>query len=110
MTYRLTILRMQTTAGIPRPVASPAHLRDRALTKARVYWSTVLVGCNAFCDFYSFDKSGRYEVADPRTYGLRGLQKMIDGMGAKVARAIIYDNQAPNRPEIMRKERGSWNG
>lgn len=97
---------MQTTSLTS---ASPyASLKRTALTKARVYWAQPLPGTNGQADFYSFDSSGRYEVADKRDYGLRGLKKMIDKLGSKVARAIIYDNQAPDRPEICRKERGSW--
>jgi hypothetical protein len=90
--------------------SSYASLRLTALTKARVYWAAPQPGTPGQADFYSFDSSGRYQVADPRRYGLEGLRKMVDKMGAKVARCVIYDNQAPGRPEICRKERGSWNG
>ncbi|OUJ68606.1 hypothetical protein BXP70_27810 [Hymenobacter crusticola] len=74
-----------------------------------MYWSKPVPGTKGFSDFYSFDRSGRYEVADPRDYGIRGLKKLVDGMTDRVARAIIYDNQAYLHPEICRKERGSWN-
>ncbi|MBO3270774.1 hypothetical protein [Hymenobacter defluvii] len=102
---------MQPTVSASSPGAPGyATLKYKSLTKARVYFATPAPGTPGQCDYYSFDTSGRYEVQDPRDYGLRGLMKMIDKMGAKVARAIIYDNQAPGRPEILRKERGSWNG
>jgi hypothetical protein len=42
--------------------------------------------------FRSYDSSGRYEVADPRAYGIRGLKKMVDRWGTKVvSKAILYD-------------------
>jgi hypothetical protein len=43
--------------------------------------------------FRSFDTSGRFEVKDPKAYGLRGLKKTFfkDCNPANVNRAIIYD-------------------
>ena len=91
------------------PLASPksphAVLRETALTKARVYWVTPRNG-TAQVDYYSFDRSGRYEVADPREYGIRQLKKLVDKLGAAVARCIIYDRQ--NGGEVCRKENGVW--
>lgn len=92
------------------PATSPyAKLKLTALSKARVYWANSTPGTNGQADFYSFDKSSRYQVADPRSHGILGLKKMVDKMGDKVTRCIIYDNQAPDRPEICRKEKGAWN-
>jgi hypothetical protein len=41
--------------------------------------------------FRSYDTSGRYAVADPRDYGIRGLKKMVGKWGKAVERAIRYD-------------------
>lgn len=93
-----------------KSAASPcAALKLTAFTKARVYWANPKPGTNGQSDFYSFDKSSHYQVADPLDYGIRGLKRMVDKMGVKVERCIIYDNQASGRPEICRKEKGAWN-
>ncbi|SHL87196.1 hypothetical protein [Hymenobacter psychrotolerans] len=98
-----------TTASSVAAGASPyASLRLTAQLKARVYWATPQQGASQ-CDFYSFDSSGRYQVADPFAYGLRGLKKLVDKLGDKVARCVIYENLTPGRPEYCRKEKGSWN-
>jgi hypothetical protein len=58
--------------------------------------------------FRSFDTSGRYEVADPRAYGIRGLKKMcLVKLGhANIKEARIYDT-ATGR-EIEKLQNGQW--
>jgi len=56
--------------------------------------------------FRSYDTSGRYSVADPRDYGIRGLKKMVERYGAAVQRAILYDT-ASGQP-IEKLENGQW--
>jgi len=56
--------------------------------------------------FRSYDTSGRYAVADPRDYGIRGLKKMVDRWGKAVERAILYDT-ATGQP-IEKLENGQW--
>ncbi|MCA8830489.1 SRR1 family protein [Hymenobacter pini] len=90
------------------PTTGPAHLKNTALWKARVYWSHVNPGQAGQMDFYSFDSSGRFAVADPARYGLAGLRKLVDKLGAKVARCVIYENLTAGRPEYCRKENGTW--
>jgi hypothetical protein len=51
----------------------------------------VLFANGAKKSFRSFDTSGRYEVADPRAYGIRGLKKMVDKFGPGVEKAMLYD-------------------
>jgi hypothetical protein len=58
--------------------------------------------------FRSFDTSGRYEVADPRAYGIRGLKKMVEvkfGI-ANIKEARLYDT-ATGR-EIEKLQNGQW--
>ena len=93
-----------TTTPPPRP---PVDYSKRLL-KARIYWTVKKPGTLGQIDRYSFDTSGRYKVADNYRYGLAMLVKLIDKLGDKVCRAIIYDNQAPGRPEVQRKEHGQW--
>jgi predicted glutamine amidotransferase len=58
-------------------------------------------------DFRSFDTSGRYSVADPRSYGIRGLKKMVEKFGvANVKEARLYDT-ATGR-EIEKLQDGQW--
>ncbi|RSK45196.1 hypothetical protein [Hymenobacter rigui] len=87
---------------------SAAPLKVRALFKMRVYFTHVQPGTAGQLDMYSFDTSGRYQVADPAAYGLRQLKKQAEQMGARIARAIIYDNQASGKPEYTRLEKGVW--
>ena len=96
-----------TTSPPPRPAAAPVDYSKRLL-KARIYWRVAAPGTRGQIDRYSFNTSGRYQVADPYRYGLAQLVKLIDKLGDQVSRAIIYDNQAPGHPEVQRKERGQW--
>ncbi|MGY2132295.1 hypothetical protein ACW9KT_08700 [Hymenobacter sp. HD11105] len=64
-------------------------MKDNALTKAWVVWRN-----GSKKTFYSYDTSGRYEVEDPREYGMRGLMKrVVEKWGDTIERAIIYDNK-----------------
>lgn len=83
--------------------ASP--LAGKSLTKARVYWVKP-TGNSPYMDFFSFDTSGRYSVESPKMYGIRGLKKLVDELGDKVGRCIIYDRELGG--EYCRKENGSW--
>lgn len=56
--------------------------------------------------FRSYDRSGRYEVADPRSYGIRGLKKMVHRYGDAVARAILYDVETGHA--IEQYTQGQW--
>lgn len=56
--------------------------------------------------FRSYDTSGRYSVADPRDYGIRGLKKMVDRWGKSVEQAILYDTTT-GQP-IEKLENGQW--
>lgn len=97
---------MVATSSTPTP--RPATDYSKRHFKARIYWTWVKPGTSGQFDMYSFDTSGRYKVTDPREYGMRMLRNEIDKLGPKVARAIIYDQQAPNKPEVVRKENGIW--
>lgn len=75
--------------------------KHTGLTKCWIVWT------NGWKKTYqSFDKSGRYEVADPRDYGIRRLKKMVEKWGDSVAQAIIYDNQTGQKIESF--QRGTW--
>jgi hypothetical protein len=58
--------------------------------------------------FRSFDTSGRYEVADPRDYGIRGLKKMmrVKFGHENIKEARLYDT-ATGR-EIEKFQNGQW--
>lgn len=56
--------------------------------------------------FQSYDSSGRYEVYDPREYGIRGLKKMVVKWSDSIAQAIIYDNETGQ--EIESFNQGIW--
>jgi hypothetical protein len=57
--------------------------------------------------FRSFDSSGRYQVADPRAYGIRGLKKMVERFGvANVKEARLYDTSTGR--EIEKLQNGQW--
>jgi hypothetical protein len=56
--------------------------------------------------FRSYDSSGRYEVADPRAYGIRGLKKMVDKWGAAVKEAVLYDTETGQPLEKLHN--GQW--
>ncbi len=67
----------------------------------------VLFKSGAKKPFRSFDSSGRYTVADPREYGIRGLKKMVERWGdAAVVKAIIYDVQT--QQPIFHYQQGQW--
>lgn len=58
-------------------------------------------------DFRSYDTSGRYEVTDPRAYGIRGLKKMVERFGvANVKEARLYDTSTGR--EIEKLLNGQW--
>lgn len=97
------------TSPIFQPMAKPqTPLSQKSLSKARVYWANVTPGTAGHSDFYSFDTSGKYKVEEGRQlqYGVEGLIRLVDKLGPKVARAIIYDRKEGH--EITRKEHGSW--
>ena len=56
--------------------------------------------------FQSYDTSGRYEVDDPREYGIRGLKKLVSKWGDSIAHAIIYDTETGQ--EIESFNLGVW--
>ena len=58
--------------------------------------------------FRSYDTSGRYEVADPRAYGIRGLKKMVERQFgvANVKEARIYDTATGQ--ELEHLHLGQW--
>lgn len=93
-----------TTRPAPRPFQDPES-RAAAPTKAKVYF---LDGNEI--DRYGFYNSGRYTVGEDQKfeYSKQSLIRMIDKWADNVVRAIIYDNQRPGKPEIMRKEYGIW--
>ncbi|RSK44690.1 hypothetical protein [Hymenobacter perfusus] len=76
--------------------------------KMRVYFTHVKPGSAGQFDMYGFYTSGRYQVADPTGYALKQLKREAEEMGARIARAIIYDNQASGKPEYTRLEKGVW--
>lgn len=77
----------------------PGSSRD-GLTKCKVYFEN-----GAQKDFRSFDSSGRYEVRDPREYGIRGLKKMVAKFSG-VKEAILYEMATD--VEIERLQDGQW--
>ncbi|MBO0360662.1 hypothetical protein J0X19_22065 [Hymenobacter sp. BT186] len=91
------------TTPLP-PQGSHSPLAGKSLTKARVYWASP-TGAE-YMDFFSFDTSGRYAVESPKEYGVRGLKKLVDKLGVKVARCIIYDRELGG--EYCRKENHQW--
>lgn len=56
--------------------------------------------------FRSYDSSGRYEVKDPKAYGIRNLKKMVDRWGNAVERAVLYDTATGNPFEKLLN--GQW--
>lgn len=58
--------------------------------------------------FRSFDTSGRYEVADPRAYGIRGLKKMVAVKFGheNIKEARLYDTATGREIEIL--QNGQW--
>lgn len=58
--------------------------------------------------FRSFDTSGRYQVADPRAYGIRGLKKMVEKQFgvANVKEARLYDTSTGR--ELEHLQNGQW--
>lgn len=76
-------------------------ISESGLTKCWVLWKN-----GAKKSFRSFDSSGRYEVADPRSYGIRGLKKMVAKWGDSVDRAILYDVETGEPFEALLN--GQW--
>jgi len=74
---------------------------EAGLTKCQVYFAD-----GAKKAFRSYDSSGRYAVADPRDYGIRGLKKMVDRWGKAVKMAILYDTEFGH--ELERYQHGQW--
>jgi hypothetical protein len=74
---------------------------EAGLTKCWVLWKN-----GAKKAFRSYDTSGRYEVADPKAYGIRGLKKMVDRWGDNVQKAIIYD-MGTQQP-LEHYQNGQW--
>ncbi len=92
---------MNTTVS---PAAGPAPVRpasQEGLTRCWVVWTNGWKKA-----FRSYDTSGRYQVDDPRAYGIRGLKKMVARWGPNVSQAIIYDNATGL--EITRLQNGAW--
>ncbi len=58
--------------------------------------------------FRSFDTSGRYPVADPRDYGIRGLKKMmaVKFGHENIKEARLYDTTTGR--EIEKLQNGQW--
>ena len=73
----------------------------KALTRCWVVWNN---GWKK--TYYSYDTSGRYNVADPRAYGVKGLKRMVEKWGDTVAQAIIYDTVSDQKIESY--QRGVW--
>ena len=75
--------------------------KHTGLTKCWIVWT------NGWKKTYqSFDSSGRYEVADPREYGIRRFKKLVAKWGNTIAQAIIYDNQTGKKIESF--QQGTW--
>ncbi|PJJ59420.1 hypothetical protein [Hymenobacter chitinivorans] len=87
-----------------RSTAPPVHMRSQALTRVWVVWQD-----GNKKHFTSFDTSGRYQVKEPREYGIRGLRKMVEKMGATVKEAVLYDNQTGAQEAVWVKN-GVWVG
>ena len=56
--------------------------------------------------FRSYDTSGRYNVADPRAYGIRGLKRMVARWGDAVDRAMLIDTATGKPFEVL--QGGHW--
>lgn len=81
------------------PESKPA--KRQGLTKCWIVWN------NGWKKTYqSYDSSGRYQLADPREYGIRRLKKLVDKWGSTVAQAIIYDNRTGQKLESFQS--GTW--
>jgi hypothetical protein len=74
---------------------------EAGLTKCWVLWKN-----GNKKSFRSYDSSGRYEVANPREYGIRNLKKMVEKWGPTVDKAILYDT-ATGQP-IEHLQDGQW--
>ena len=85
--------------SLAMPESTPS--KRKGLTKCWIVWT------NGWKKTYqSFDSSGRYEVADPREYGIRRFKKLVAKWGNTIAQAIIYDNQTGEKIESF--QRGTW--
>jgi hypothetical protein len=74
---------------------------EAGLTKCWVHFQN-----GAKKSFRSYDTSGKYQVKDPRAYGIHNLKKMVEKFGPDVAQAILYDTATGS--ELERLQNGQW--
>ncbi|WBO86266.1 hypothetical protein [Hymenobacter yonginensis] len=91
------VAHVPATAPVSSASVSPASWPATALTRAWVVWE------NGFKKtFHSYDTSGRYEVADPRRYGIRGFRSRVldKAWPSPIKEMILYDHQTGARLEV----------
>jgi hypothetical protein len=80
------------------PVSIPPNAWPAtALTRCWVVWQ------NGYKKtFHSFDTSGRYQIDDPRRYGIQGLRRRILGgrWTSPLKEVRLYDNQTGQELEV----------
>ena len=88
---------MQQLTSNTSTVLQSTHWPATALTRCWVVWENGLKKT-----FHSYDTSGRYEVSDPRRYGIQGLRKRIlmGSWPSKLKEVRLYDNQTGQQLEV----------